>query len=73
MTRAGALLGSTYVVGIVASGVAGDRHFAERISFPIRVVAPLLTGRTFMGVALAVLAVGTTVFWMRKRRRPIRR
>ncbi len=73
VTRAGALLGSTYVMGLVASGVAGDRHFAERISFTIRVVAPLLTGRTFMGVALAVLAVGTTIFWMRKRRSPIRR
>jgi len=70
VTRSGALLGSTYVIGMVASGVAGDRHFAERASFTVRVVAPLLTGRTLMGVALAALVVGT-LFWMRRRRGPI--
>ena len=72
VTRSGALLGSTYVVGAVASGVAGDRHFAERISFSLRLVAPLLSGRTLMVTALAVVILGTMAFWGRKRRRSAR-
>ena len=73
VTRSGALLGSTYVMGLVASGTAGERHFAERVSFTVRVVAPVLSGRTFMGVALAGLVVVSLLLWMRKNRHAINR
>ena len=73
VTRSGALWGSTYVMGLVASGTAGDRHFAERVSFTVRVVAPVLSGRTFMGVALAGLVVVSLLLWMRKNRHAINR
>ena len=73
VTRSGALLGSTYVMGLVASGVAGDRHFAERVSFTVRVVGPFLSGRALMGGALAALVIVSLLVWTRKNRSPIRR
>ena len=72
LTRSGALEGATYVVGALASGVAGDRHFAERISFTVRIVAPLVSGRSLMIAALAVVVAGTMLFWLWQRRRAIR-
>ena len=73
LTRAGALLGSTYVLGALFSGTSGERHFAERVGFTARLVGSVWSGRTLMGVALALLVVGTLVVWLRQRKRPASR
>jgi len=55
--RSGALAGSSYVLGLLASGFVGDRHFADETLFNVKVVDPTVKTSTIMGGILAVLVL----------------
>lgn len=64
-----ALLGSTYSVGLIASGLNGEKHFSEHYYFQVRIDAGHSVSNLLMKLALGIIAFLGLLLWVIRRKR----
>lgn len=69
LTNASALIGSSYLNIVVASGAAGNSHFAEAFTFQVNIVPENQKPRMMLGVLVLALVLFTLQVMHRRRLR----